>query len=161
VIYHRIGNIRRQRGEQAEALRLFRRALRAAQQYQRGDDLLSDIAFCHLSIGETLIALGRPSEAAPELSAAADALRRLKVLEPNDPQWQATVIGLEKANARLALAQREERAIGPTGGTPHPSADANRAAQLNIDYQQALARWKALPVWKRFRIKRPDRPSGI
>jgi len=50
---------------------------------------------------------------------------------------------------------------GPSGGIPHPTADANRAAQLNLEYQQALAQWKALPLWKRLGTKRPERPTGI
>ncbi|HSB09187.1 MAG TPA: DUF4062 domain-containing protein [Blastocatellia bacterium] len=44
---------------------------------------------------------------------------------------------------------------------PHPATNAERAAELNIRYQQDLARWKALPWWKRVRTKKPDRPTGI
>jgi WD40 repeat protein len=45
--------------------------------------------------------------------------------------------------------------------TPHPAADADRAAQLNIRYQKELAAWKALPFWKRLRTKKPEHPGGI
>ena len=48
----------------------------------------------------------------------------------------------------------------PSGGIPHPAADADRAAQLNIEYQQALAQWKALPLWKRLRTNRPEPPKA-
>jgi hypothetical protein len=49
--------------------------------------------------------------------------------------------------------------------SPHPAADAEKAAQLNIQFQQELARWKqelagwkALPWWKRRTVKRPEPP---
>jgi tetratricopeptide (TPR) repeat protein len=45
--------------------------------------------------------------------------------------------------------------------TPHPGANADRAAQLNIEYYRELSRWKALPLWKRLRTKRPLPPKGI
>lgn len=73
---------------------------------------------------------------------------------------------------------RLRRAMGPSrvdwGGMsviPHPLADADRAAELNIAYQKELARWreevaswKALPLWTRWRVERPrapEAPSGI
>lgn len=43
----------------------------------------------------------------------------------------------------------------------HQSADPERAAQLNMQYQGELTRWKSLPRWKRFLTKKPDRPVGI
>lgn len=52
-----------------------------------------------------------------------------------------------------------------TGGVPHPLADANRAAELNIAHlrerarwKEELDRWKALPFWKRWRVSRPEEP---
>ncbi len=45
--------------------------------------------------------------------------------------------------------------------TPHPGANAERAAQLNIQYQQELAQWNALPWWKRLGVKKPEPPKGI
>jgi hypothetical protein len=45
--------------------------------------------------------------------------------------------------------------------TPHLGADPGRAAQLNIQYQEELARWKALPWWKRLTVKKPEPPTGI
>jgi hypothetical protein len=45
--------------------------------------------------------------------------------------------------------------------SPHPSADPVRAARLNIEHQQELARWKALPWWKRLTAKKPEPPTGI
>jgi WD40 repeat protein len=37
--------------------------------------------------------------------------------------------------------------------------DANQASRLNIAYQEELAAWKALPFWKRLRIKKPEPPK--
>jgi tetratricopeptide (TPR) repeat protein len=43
----------------------------------------------------------------------------------------------------------------------HPNADPERAARLNIHYQEELARWKALPWWKRLTVKKPEPPTGL
>lgn len=64
----------------------------------------------------------------------------------------------------LAIATGESRhpaAHSVYVSTPHPGTNAERAAELNIQYQQDLARWSALPWWKRVRTKKPDRPTGI
>jgi hypothetical protein len=45
--------------------------------------------------------------------------------------------------------------------TPHSAADPHRATELNIKYQQELARWQALPWWKRLKVKKPEPPRGI
>jgi hypothetical protein len=45
--------------------------------------------------------------------------------------------------------------------TPHPRADPKRAAELNRRYLEELARWTALPWWKRRAAKKPERPTGI
>ncbi|MBI3797858.1 MAG: DUF4062 domain-containing protein [Deltaproteobacteria bacterium] len=44
---------------------------------------------------------------------------------------------------------------------PYPEADPERAMQLNRQYQQELARWKALPLWKRLMTNKPQPPTGI
>jgi hypothetical protein len=43
----------------------------------------------------------------------------------------------------------------------HPSANPDRASNLNRQYIQDLQRWHALPWWKRLRVKKPERPTGI
>jgi len=60
------------------------------------------------------------------------------------------------------------RATGPTETrpsvdipSPHPRADPKRAAALNRKYLEELERWRALPVWKRRLVKKPERPAGI
>ncbi len=59
------------------------------------------------------------------------------------------------------MHQRLAPSGGYSGSHPHPAANPDRAAQLNIEYQRKLADWNALPVWKRWFTKRPDRPTGI
>lgn len=49
----------------------------------------------------------------------------------------------------------------PVIATPHHDADPNRASQLNKQYQEELAKWKALPLWKRLKTKKPEPPKGI
>lgn len=44
---------------------------------------------------------------------------------------------------------------------PLPDYDADRAAQLNIEYQELLQEWKSLPFLIRWRYKRPESPKGI
>jgi Domain of unknown function (DUF4062)/AAA domain len=44
---------------------------------------------------------------------------------------------------------------------PHPNADPQKAARLNLEYQQSLREWKALPWRKRLWTKKPEPPSGI
>ncbi len=48
-----------------------------------------------------------------------------------------------------------------SGSPPHRSADGARAAQLNVEYQQALKEWQALPWLKRMRVPKPTPPTGI
>ena len=45
--------------------------------------------------------------------------------------------------------------------TAHPRANPAEAARLNMQYQQDLARWKALSWWKRRRVPKPTPPAGI
>jgi CHAT domain len=54
-----------------------------------------------------------------------------------------------------------ESAPDVIASTPHPAANPERAARLNIQYIQDLKNWQALPWWKRLRTKKPDRPTGI
>jgi hypothetical protein len=60
---------------------------------------------------------------------------------------------LERASTRSELIVDVPQA--------HPAANPNRAMQLNLEYQEALKRWNSLPWWKRLRVKKPVRPSGI
>ena len=45
--------------------------------------------------------------------------------------------------------------------SPHPAANADRAAALNIQYQRDLVAWRALPWLRRIRTKKPEPPTGI
>ena len=71
------------------------------------------------------------------------------------------------ANDTNALAQLRARLEGPDPFTPvdtpmpDPQHDANRAQRLNLEYQEKLAAWEALPWWKRWRTPEPQPPEGI
>jgi WD40 repeat protein len=43
---------------------------------------------------------------------------------------------------------------------PYKRADARQAAEVNLQYQQAMARWQSLPRWKRLFARKPDSPVG-
>jgi hypothetical protein len=43
----------------------------------------------------------------------------------------------------------------------HPAADPDRAAALNLEYQKALAAWRAMSWFQRLRTRKPIPPSGI
>lgn len=62
-------------------------------------------------------------------------------------------------------SQSEQRSTGTHSVVDvpqaHPAANPNRAMQLNLEYQEALKRWNSLSWWKRLRVKKPERPSGI
>jgi hypothetical protein len=47
--------------------------------------------------------------------------------------------------------------IKPDIPTPHQGANPKRAAQLNIEYQENLARWQALPWYKRMFTAKPQK----
>jgi tetratricopeptide (TPR) repeat protein len=54
---------------------------------------------------------------------------------------------------------REARADARARG--HDRADPNEAMRRNIEYQQAIAAWEALPWLKKLRTKKPEPPGGI
>jgi hypothetical protein len=43
---------------------------------------------------------------------------------------------------------------------PHPNANPELAAKLNLKYQEEVARWKKLSWWKRIRTKPPTPPEA-
>ena len=48
-----------------------------------------------------------------------------------------------------------------SGSSPHPTADPERAFQLNIQFQKDMAAWKALSFLRRITTKKPNPPTGI
>ena len=76
----------------------------------------------------------------------------------------------ERMMAALPLVQAPRSAPSGKGSlqmpdaahmTAYRGADPERAAELNRQYQEELAEWKALPWLRRMRTKRPDPPKGI
>lgn len=60
----------------------------------------------------------------------------------------------EMSVSRPGLTTAQHPRCRLTSPCPRPSTDANRAAEFNIAYQQALADWKALPFLTRLRTDR-------
>ena len=74
------------------------------------------------------------------------------------PAWSDDLARIKDRLDRLG-AETPSRAVDIP--RPHPAADADRAAALNIAYQKDLAAWQALPFWKRLRTKKPEPPERI
>jgi len=72
---------------------------------------------------------------------------------------QRFVSGLQDPGNPGRLAERFS--LASLASSPHPSANAERAARLNIQFIEAMKKWRALPWWKRIHSKRPERPTGI
>jgi WD40 repeat protein len=90
------------------------------------------------------------------LSAAIDDAANMERLE-DFPLWRDT----QPEPLLKFINQNTAQAIPVDIPKPHPEADPNWAAELNIQYQQDLKKWKALPWWKRIRTKKPVRLTGI
>ncbi|MEW6206813.1 MAG: tetratricopeptide repeat protein [Acidobacteriota bacterium] len=91
-----------------------------------------------------------------EALAAAEEARQLVEAYGLDSLREQAASTLEKAQAKS-----REASIRESLPVPHRGADPDRAAQLNLEYQQKLARWKSLPWHKRLREKKPEPPRGI
>jgi tetratricopeptide (TPR) repeat protein len=70
------------------------------------------------------------------------------------------VLGFEKQIPSRATKDSQFSVAADIPG-PHPKANANEAARMNIRYQEELARWRALPTWKRLRTRKPKAPEEI
>ncbi len=77
-------------------------------------------------------------------------------------------VSAEDEQALAQLRQKVEgesaqssRPRGYAGSPAHPAADPDRAAQLNVEYQEKLKEWQDLPLWRRLWRKRPEPPKGI
>jgi hypothetical protein len=44
---------------------------------------------------------------------------------------------------------------------PRANSDPDVATRRNLEYQRELAKWHALPWWKRLRTRKPEPPQGI
>jgi tetratricopeptide (TPR) repeat protein len=85
-------------------------------------------------------------------------------LEPCNLSYRNQLDEVRSARAMPSISPASaagKASLSSGGGMPHPTADANLAAQHNLEYQQAVERWKALPFWQRLRTKRPEPPTGI
>ncbi len=111
-------------------------------------------------------ASGDQQTAAAELAQCHAVLRRMHDRGMHlDPAAARVLEQLDQAEAGRAPSTPSAGPALPSGAAgvplPHPGADPKRAAQLNAEYQHQLATWQALPLWKRWRTKKPEPPEGI
>jgi hypothetical protein len=87
--------------------------------------------------------------------------RQLQALSANELVQLYDALGDRAARVQegIALPPDPRKIIPPP--PPHPGANPAHAAELNRQYQQALADWQALSWWQRRKIKKPTRPTGI
>jgi hypothetical protein len=86
---------------------------------------------------------------------------RLHDLADEERAQLYAALGEQAALVQEGMSLPPDPAKVTLASTAHPRANSARAAQLNMQYQQDLARWQALPWWKRLRVKKPTRPTGI
>jgi tetratricopeptide (TPR) repeat protein len=86
---------------------------------------------------------------------------RLHDLADDERAQLYAALGEQAALVQEGMSLPPDPAKVTLASTAHPRANSARAAQLNMQYQQDLARWQALPWWKRLRVKKPTRPTGI
>ena len=156
-IYREIGvkdGIARSLGSQALILQDrddWERALALHQEEELIWRELGDPSGLALSLGNQakILAMGmnRPKEALPLIEEAyglAIDHGQMKLAEATKPT-------LERIRSKARQAS-----VPVYVSTPHPGADPNLAVQRNMQYQQKLAQWNALPWWKRLKVKKPE-----
>ncbi len=115
-------------------------------------------AVCYFNRGLARAATGDRDGAVADLAKCVE-------LDPSNVtyrnQLDATNVSRAMQPPTIPMPRPASASPVPGGGIPHPAADADRAAQLNIEFQKALAQWKALPLWKRLRANRPEPPTGM
>ena len=141
------------RGVSAEALPLVETAARVSRDLGDSEGLATTLA-----VKATLLErVGRLPEAARVAEEAASLLEELGL---GDVARQLDyLLSSRPAPADRQFEPVEERPLHIP--TPDPRADPRRAAQLSTQYNEDLARWNALPWWKRRTVKKPVRPTGI
>jgi tetratricopeptide (TPR) repeat protein len=78
----------------------------------------------------------------------------------DNPEWTTT--SLELRGLTLGLMRQKEAGVSiGSASVAHPGANADEAARRNMEYRAKLARWRALPWWKRFTTPRPPMPPGV
>jgi len=141
--------------------------LRASQQFDEAQQLLeeqericrelgSQQGLAYSLINQALLLAdnrGRAREALPLAETAYDVARNANLI------LVANQIRPYVDHVRGKIVETQHAPVYTS--SPHPGADADRAARLNLKYQRELAQWKALPWFKRMRTSKPEPPSGI
>jgi hypothetical protein len=102
---------------------------------------------------------GQPREALP----LAEEVYLLATDQGFTPRAQQIKPILDAARSHTGQITTAGQTAGQSGlaSLPHQRAEPARAAQLNMQYQEALAHWKSLPWWKRLRTKKSEDPRRI
>lgn len=132
----------------------------------RAMSLAREIGYLHLeaasnyNLGLALDHAGDRLQAVERVEAALEIYERIK----NPAATEARQVLAEWRDSLLSKKQRAAKyGFMPS---PHPDADPEGAALLNVryqeeleKYQQELLAWEALPWWKRLRVRKPIKPT--
>ena len=155
VSHIKIGNVLLDQGDAQAALHAFWQCFGLAERLAGSDptnaDWQRDLVVSHFGLARVFERMGDDASAGQHKLRCRDALHSMHragmFLDPP----------LEKLRAQLETST-PARVDHPA---PLPSASADDAATRNIAHQLALAAWRALPLWKRLRVKKPEPPRGI
>ena len=147
------GNLEGASAAYAECLTIARGLSDAAR-----PESLRDVSVSLDNIGQVEIMRGKLDEARKHFEESLSILTGLQRDGKLLPAWSDDLARIKDRLDRLG-AETPSRAVDIP--RPHPAADADRAAALNIAYQKDLAAWQALPFWKRLRTKKPEPPERI
>ncbi len=160
--YERLAKLyceRSEPGDIEQAMAAYNGLLKTAQAFHEATDgsreAIRRLGFAHSSLALFHNQQRQPSQALQQFSLSASLLEKL----PDDLAAQDALKPIQMAIKQLEAILRRPGPIDPA--TPYSQANAARAAELNLEYQQALATWQALPLWRRLRTKRPQPPPGI
>jgi tetratricopeptide (TPR) repeat protein len=169
----------RQLGRREEALAAAQEAvtLRRALAGKRPEAFEPNLAMSLNNVATMLSDLGRREEA---LAAAQEAVDVLAPHFQSSPQafsqWMsiacANYVRRCRENGRaprsdlkplIGTVLGKKLAVAPTPDipAPHPAADPERAVRLNMEYQERVRQWRALPWLKRKLTKPPEPPTGV
>jgi hypothetical protein len=146
-------------GNQAVVLRAKGQLDRAGQLYEEQERICRDLDY---KPGLAYALINQASLLANERNLAKEGLplaeAALNLAREND-----LVLLVEQFEPVVEFVRSKAATPSPPvySSTPHPNANAERAARLNLEYQRDVARWNALPWLKRVRTKKPEPPRGI
>ena len=119
------------------------------------------LATTHSGMADLLYFTGDNIGALRACTIALAIYEQLAVACPNNDELTNDIFRIKRNIGGLQLEKASNVSVQLSIPTAHAAADPSRAAQLNLEYQQKLAAWYALPWWKRMRTRMPEKPQGI